>query len=120
MVALVRKVRDRSRFSYRWKIGSENHLTVLLSSLLATKTNEPDGRLSFAKLADCLPQAIQIHGTQCTVVQTIAWLAGFTPDHPTMVRPHVTVETDIAIGLDDRCHIERAVTGTVRGFVEAT
>lgn len=73
---------------------------------VTTNANRPRGGLSFGKLGCCLPQAIQIHGTQCTVVQTIAWLAGFTPDHPAMVRPHITVETNITVGLDDSGHVE--------------
>src|SRR5450830_75605 len=94
-----------------------------LGGKLSIDSNQDSGFALMGRwrvLADRLPQAVQVDGPQRTVIQPVAWFAGFAPDHAAMVRAHVALKTDVVVGLDDGRHVQRTVAGPVGGFIKRT
>src|SRR6185437_13112950 len=52
------------------------------------------------------------------IVQSIAEVSFFTPDHAAVVGTRISVETDLSIGANNRSHIERASRGIMRGLLK--
>ena len=67
---------------------------------------------------DGFPKPLEIDCAQRTVVQPVARTALLAPDHPSMVRPDITVKARIVQRFENLIHIQRAVLRRMRRLIE--
>ena len=69
---------------------------------------------------ESFPQSRQIHGAECSVVQSVAGAAAFAPDHAAVIRPHRTGEADVTQCSENTAHVHVTERRRMRRFVELT
>src|SRR5213593_1716820 len=67
-----------------------------------------------------LPQSVQIHGAEGTVVEAIAGLTAFAPDHATVVGADWAVESSAMECGQHRAHVDITVIRGMRRFLEGS
>ncbi|CAM2145260.1 hypothetical protein PT2222_170048 [Paraburkholderia tropica] len=75
-------------------------------------------RAASGRLVHRFPEPVQIHGAERAIVEAVAGLAGFAPDHAAVVGAHVAREAGVVIRLHDGRDVERAAARQMRGFLE--
>src|SRR2546423_13466398 len=67
---------------------------------------------------DSLPQPVQIHRTQSAVVEAVAGLTVFAPDHAAMIRANRPVESSLVQGREHGTHVDVTVLRRMGGLLE--
>ena len=97
--ARIRQVRCRSR---RRRCGARR---LVARSGMNQGAARVEGRANLGRqgeadkmtepLREPLPEPLEIHRAERSIVQTIARSSPLTPDHPAVVRPHRSLEADV-------------------------
>src|SRR5882724_2803116 len=75
-----------------------------------------DGRSLFT--GDSLPQSAQIHRTQRAIVEAVAGLTRFAPDHASMIRADRTAEARLVERCENGAHVDISVIRWVCRFLK--
>src|SRR5437762_1512454 len=67
---------------------------------------------------DSLPQPVQVHRAKSTIVEAVARLTGFAPDHPPVVGTDRPVEARLVQRGQDCAHVDITMIGWMRGLLE--
>ncbi len=66
-----------------------------------------------------LPEPRKVHGAQGAVVEAVSGLAGFAPNHASVVGAHRTGKTGVRIGLQNLVHIQAAALSRVSRLMKS-
>src|SRR5215210_2500821 len=72
-----------------------------------------------APTGDTLPQPMEIHRAQRTIVQSVTRLACLAPDHPSVIRAYRSIESCLMKLHEHRAHVDvanpRGMSGLLKG-----